>query len=408
MASVKIVHFTSKKLKDGTSPVLLRVTIDRKPMYYKIGNHYNCFPFQWNKKEGKFRKNFGNPGKANQRLLDTLNRAHRIILELEEKKPDFTHEDFKKRFEKKNTKLFLFDYFDYIISRWEEQNRTGNADTYKDSKRAFKKFLVNDIKMKDLTVKELNEFTEDCFKRGLKGTTISVWMRTLRALYNRARKEEGLKNYPFADYEWNQLNLETVKRAISTEDILKIFNYDITPKHPLFDAKQYFIFSLLTYGMNFTDIAKLTTDNIVIKDDAYILEYKRSKVGKLIEIILFQITLDIIKFYQERNPESKYIFPILDENVHKTSRQIKDRIQKKRKKYNQDLKRIATNLDINKNLTTYVARHTFATLLNKNGVKKDLIMEMMGHQSLKTTETYIPPYDNKEKLEAIKKLIKYK
>ncbi|MFW6047373.1 MAG: tyrosine-type recombinase/integrase [Candidatus Woesearchaeota archaeon] len=405
MASVKIVHFTSKKLKDGTSPVLLRVTINRKPKYYKIGSNYYCYPGQWNKEEGKFKKNIGNPGKANQKLLDTLNKAHRIILDLESEKPDFNHEDFKKIFDRKNTKLYLFQYFDEIIKRLEDQNKIGNADTYKDSKRALKKFLKEDIEMKELTVKDLNLFTEDCFKRDLKGTTISIWMRTLRALYNKAIKEEGLEHYPFKNYAWKRLNLETEKRAISKEDIMKIYNYNINPDHPLYDAKQFFIFSYLTYGINFADLAKLTAENIVQKDNIYILSYNRSKGGKHFDIPLDKICVGIIKFYQELNPKSKYIFPILDENTHDTPPKIKNRIKKARKRYNQELKKLAEDLGINEHLTSYVARHSFASIMRSEGIKDNVISEMMGHTTENTTKTYLKNFDYKTKLNAGKKLL---
>jgi integrase len=232
-----------------------------------------------------------------------------------------------------------------------------------------------------------------------------VWLRTLRALYNRARKEEKFEHYPFKDYDWSRLNTETEKRAISKEDVMKIVNYDIPADHPLADAKYIFTFSYLTYGTNFSDIAKMTRKNIIQKGDIYILRYNRSKGGKLYEIPLNKGAVDIIKFYQDLNPKGKYIFPILDENIHNTPEKIKTRIKTALKKFNRELNNIAEGVGIKEHLTSYVARHSFATILKKENIPISVISEMLGHQSELTTKTYLDSFEYDTKIDASNKLL---
>jgi site-specific recombinase XerD len=86
--------------------------------------------------------------------------------------------------------------------------------------------------------------------------------------------------------------------------------------------------------------------------------------------------------------DSPYLFPILSDR-HATEKQQWDRIQKCLRKYNKDLKEVATAMGIQVPLTSYVARHTFATTLKRKGVDLAVISESMGHESVNTTRAYL-------------------
>ena len=113
--------------------------------------------------------------------------------------------------------------------------------------------------------------------------------------------------------------------------------------------------------------------------------------------------MSIIKKYVS---ESKgYLFPILDKQKHKTPMQKRNRIHKILVKVNRNLKILAAQLGVEANITTYVARHSFASVLKKSGVSIALISEALGHSDLGTTQVYLDSFDDEQIDEAMKNLL---
>jgi integrase len=407
MANLKIIHYTSKKLKDKTSPVLLRLTINRKVRNYSLPDNFHCLKNQWNKNSSSFKPTYPNYNKANKRLDEALARARDICMELNRKNNDkgFSHDEFAEKFKATNKNLMLFKYFDEIYKRLVAANKVGNAATYLDTKNQFLKFLETDIEMKNLTLKILNQFVEQCQSEGQKDTSICVRLRTLRALYNKARKEEGLENYPFENFDWSQFNLQTEKRAISKTDLLKIYHHEIGQGEPGFDSRNFWLFLYFCYGLNFIDFAKLEPKNIITDEGQKILVYYRSKTKRIIRVPLSAQALKILDIYTKQNFGSKYIFPILNQEIHQSPQQIKTRIKTALKKVNEEMNIIAEKLEIDKRLTSYVARHSFATILKKEMIPTAIISEMMAHANESVTQTYLDSFDFETKAAAASKLI---
>ena len=230
-------------------------------------------------------------------------------------------------------------------------------------------------------------------------------MRTLRALLNKAIKEgvSSDKYYPFKKFSLAKYaKIKTEKRAISKEDIMKIKGVDVSAKSYLIDARNIFMFSYYCRGINFIDIALLKWKDI--KGER--LVYTRKKTKELFNIELLPPAKEILKHYEslsDKDSES-YIFPILNENHH-TPNMLFNRKEKMIRKINKDLKEIASIVGINSELTTYVARHSYATILKKSGVATALISEAMGHDSEKTTKIYLESFENKILDEASKALL---
>jgi integrase len=419
MANFKIVFFKSKVYSDKTSPVFLRVTIDRKTKYFPFPDNFKCLPKQWSKKDNEFKSTYPDHEKANEKLRLFYDKARFISMELNKKNNDsgFTFDEFTAELKRKTQRLFVFDYFDQIIERLKAAGKIGNAITYQDTKAQFKSFFldsktnnmnentIDEIEMKSIELKDLNKFVEYCQEKGHKDTTISVRMRTLRALFNRAKKEEKLENYPFSGFNWSQFNLETVKRAISKSDLLKIYNHEIEPGQKGFDSKNYWLFSYFCYGLNFIDVAKLEPKNIVTDEEQKLLVYTRTKTKRIVRVPLSEPALNIIAIYKNQNFGSKYIFPILNPEIHKTATQIKYRVQTALKKVNKEMNQIASDLKIEKHLTSYTARHSFATILKRENIPTAIISEMMAHKNESITQVYLDGFDNETKAAAAKKLI---
>jgi integrase/recombinase XerD len=150
----------------------------------------------------------------------------------------------------------------------------------------------------------------------------------------------------------------------------------------VFNARNYFVASYMLYGMNFTDMAHLKKENIVNGR----IQYRRKKTSKLYDIKITEGLQKILSFYKEKSPDSEYIFPIIKRET--AIDQFYD-IRDIRKRYNKNLKALAELCGIEQNLTSYVSRHSFATHAMLEEVPINAISTMLGHSSLKTTETYL-------------------
>ena len=162
------------------------------------------------------------------------------------------------------------------------------------------------------------------------------------------------------------------------------------------------MFSYLTRGTNFTDIAFLTWKSIS-KDNR--MKYTRKKTGQSFDMGLLDEAFEIIQYYKDiyySGNDKDYIFPILNREIHVTPTQIDNRIEKVLKQTNRDLKSIAKEIGIDEKITTYVARHSFATILKNEGQGTAVISELLGHESERTTQIYLDSFGNKILDEATK------
>ena len=203
--------------------------------------------------------------------------------------------------------------------------------------------------------------------------------------------------YPFKKFKVSRLHEETVKRSLSKADVERVLAYKSTNRYMRFPI-DIFAFTYYCGGINFIDIAHLTPANLI--EDK--LVYKRHKTGKLIKIPLQPQALELIKKYHRK--ESPYLFPILS-SFHKTEIQKSNRIHKVIAKVNKRLKEIGEELNLPIPLTTYVARHSQATVMKKAGVPTAVIREIMGHSSERVTQIYLDSFDNEQIDEAMKSLL---
>lgn len=300
--------------------------------------------------------------------------------------------DENKRFELKT----VCQFYQELIEQCKSNDKCGNRLIYKGSYNSLKVFTKNqlDIPFSTIDVSWLNKYEKWLRSKGNKETTMSLMFRTLRSAYNKAIKAKCARksDYPFDEYKINKFDTKTQKRAIAKTEVLKFTKEvdNIGKRQYVQLSKDIFIFSYLCGGINFTDIANLTKTNITNGR----IHYIRQKTGKLIKLGISEEAMQIIKKYES---ESKgYLFPILNANIHKTPLQKQNRIHKMLGKINKNLKLIAAQLNVDANMTTYVARHSFASVLKKSGVSIALISEALGHSDLSTTQVYLDSFDNEQ------------
>jgi integrase/recombinase XerD len=219
-------------------------------------------------------------------------------------------------------------------------------------------------------------------------------MRTLRTLFNSAIKYGYIKeeHYPFLSrnnpngYSLRGLKQDTRPRAISKEDINKIRDLELEEGTPLFVDRSLFMFSFYCRGINFHDMAYLTWSNI---EDGR-LRYKRAKTGGLLDMALLDPAKEIIEYFKQQEP-SKYLFPILHDEITDPTA-LYNRSKNGLKRFNKSMKTICASLKI-KPVTSYVSRHSWATIMRQEGHSTEVISESMDHASVHQTATYLKKFD---------------
>jgi len=301
----------------------------------------------------------------------------------------------------------VFTFFDEVCEKLNSSGRIKYSSIFMDTKRNLMNFRnKRDFQFSDLTPGFLSKYEEWNLNRGLAPNSLFVYLRTIRTLFNRAISEEicSENSYPFKKFSLKKYSgIKTRKRALTKAEMNGIIAYPTTTDHNHFNTKNYFVFSYYAWGMNFGDLASLQWADF----DGTSIKYSRKKTGDMFNIKLLQPAIDIILQYKKSGNynENDYIFPILDSKVHISPNQINNRLTKIIKRTNKELKEIATEVGLKPDLTTYVSRHTFATVLKKEGAHTAMISEMMGHESEQITNTYLDDFESSTLFEASKALL---
>ena len=402
MISFKTV-LKKKKLSTGKYPIYLRITKERKSVFFRTP--YTCLEKEWNKKQGKFNKNAPDYLKRNRILLKFIDRATDVVTELEQKKGFYTLTDIESVMRIQSNPVYknIFAFWEEIISDMIKAGKTGNARVNSDTLKSVKNFSHNKtITFEQITPAFLEKYEVSLRANGGTDGGVSVRMRTLRALFNSAIKREIIKTeiYPFKKYKISKLKGKGIKKALTLEDVQKIIKKDLSTYPKLINARNYFVFSFYTRGMNFADMMKLRWKD-VIDDQIY---YTRSKTKTNFRIKILPPVQKILDYYKTRKNGTDYVFPILLKDE-LTPSQVENRKKKTLKQFNKDLKEIAALCEINKSVSSYVARHSYANCLKQKGVATDIISESMGHQNIAITQAYLKELDNSLVDEAMEVLL---
>ncbi|MCD7815177.1 MAG: site-specific integrase [Bacteroides sp.] len=396
--TVKVVCYKYKTLSNGESPLMIRVCKDGKKKYQSLGISIKVE--QWDFKTNQPKTKCPNRDRIILLINEKINEIQKSALDKRIAGKDFTAATLIESYNNNVCNKTVGEYYLTYIQNLQKENRIRYAGMFEVSYSSFIKFNKHlDIPFSDINVTWLRRYELWMREQNLSLSTISTRIRHLRAVFNLAIAEHAIKHdcYPFNSYKISKLNKQTAKRAISKKEVLKIMQYQgNTPMECL--AIDVFVFSYLNAGINFIDIAKLKCSNIVESQ----LIYNREKTKKLINVPLQQKAMEIIAKY--KNDKSPYLFPILT-SFHKTEIQIANRLHKVLAKINKHLKEIGEKLNLPIPLTTYVARHSYATVLKRAGVSTSIISESLGHSSEKITQVYLDSFENAQINNAMKNLL---
>ena len=417
-ATTSIILDTRRPLKDKTYRVKLRITYQRQRKYY--GTQYSLTEEEFSKIQGdKPRGRF----KEIQLALQTIEqKAVRVI----EKLPMFSFDTFERKFLDLPARTDVFAAFEQRIKELSQNGQAGNASFYetaylsliaytlkeppiirkrlsiqqaKERKQAILK-RKKPLPFTSVTVDFLNSYEKWMISRGKTLTTVSMYLRTVRTLFNDIIEAGDLSRdlYPFGRRKYRMPSTKNVKKALTLSDVEKIYNYN-----PVHDseakARDFWIFSYLCNGINVKDIARLKFKQLS-RDSITFIRAKTERTSRhdlkpIVAIRTPEINRIIKRWGNKSASSDNYVFPILTAGI--TPEEELALVRQATKTINKYIKRVAADVGIEKNVTTYTARHTFSTVLKRAGAPTEFISESLGHSNLKTTESYLDNFEDNVK-----------
>lgn len=385
-SNIVITLDTRRAKKDGTYPIILRLSHNGKTLPLSTG--YAVPEDYWDETNRKIKniyKGMDNVTRVNNFLQKERARCIDVLTILNDKNElnYLSINELKEMMVIGKSETSFYEYTEQLIKEQIAQKRIGNARSYANTLREIKNFMKERI----VTFNEINhhflkKWEHSYLSRGLSPNGLAVHMRTIRAIFNKAIKERIAEReaYPFENYTIK--TKPTKKRAISPEAIQKIVGLNYEPDNPLFETRNIFLLSFYMMGAPYFDLANLKVKNII---DGRV-QYKRQKTGKFYDIKITENLKPILDYYTKGKSPDNFILPIIKRE--KLTEQYKD-VLWARERYNVRLKTMAKDAGIEENLTSYVSRHSFASIANNMAIPLTAISEMLGHQKLTTTQVYL-------------------
>ncbi len=406
-----VVLDTRRQKANGTYPVRLRITFQRERKYYTLKLD-DLTTDEWDKlKTGGRLKD-----KQLLSIRDRIAEYEALAKEQFKKLPRFTFERFENLYfsdhsiDTKTVADDVYAAFAKQISDIRGQGRISTATGYETAMNSLKVFKPK-LRFSDLSPKLLEEYENQLVGAGKSITTVGIYLRNLRVLVNQA-KAKGLisaTDYPFGKGRYEIPAAKNVKKALTLAEIEKIYNYPTENGSMTERAKDFWFFSYLCNGINIKDICLLRWRDIADERITFIraktVRTKRQSI-KPIVVVLTDPVRDLIEKWgnTNRRPDN-YVFPILTAGL--TPERERDLVQYFTRSVNTYIKRIAAELSISKPVTTYTARHSFATVLKRSGAPNAFIGESLGHSSSRTTESYLDSFEDDMKRDYADVLLKF-
>jgi integrase len=263
----------------------------------------------------------------------------------------------------------------------------------------LEKYAGAKITFDSITVDWLKKYEKAMLNEGKSYTTISMYIRSMRALFNEAMVAGVIKEsqYPFGKGKYEVPTGKGRKMALTLQQIKQIIIYT-DEAEATGHYRDLWFFSYLCNGININDMLKLKYANID-NDEIHFYRSKTlhtSKEKKEIEALLTPEMKQIIERWgnPDKSPNS-YVFPFLTGD--ETPIEQKKRIQDVTRRINKHMKKIGDSLGIS-GISTYTARHSFATVLKRSGANIAYISDSLGHSDLKTTENYLASFEKEERV----------
>ena len=400
MATVKIKFRASSVAgKEGT--LYYHIIHQRKLRW--ISTDYHVYPEEWNARKSSVIVSNSNNRQAHLQLIQSqidweMKQMQCIIHDKEMDGVSYSVDDLANEIQQLPTSQSVFTFFRQQIAKKEQMQCVGTKNNYTNAVNRFIEFRnQKDLTFSQMTADMMEMYQAWLWNRGVGQNTVSFYLRTLRTLHHKAVEAgQATSNDIFAHVQ--TANVRTAKRAISVKDIRKIEKLELQIGSSIDKARDLFLLSFYLRGMAFVDMAFLKKSDL----KCGMVSYNRRKTHQKLNIEWIKPMQAIIDKYAEQTKDSPYMLPIL------TGKETSPYTQYRKVEYNTNynLKKIGKMIGLKIPLTTYVARHTWASIALHMNIPIATISEGMGHNSYKTTQIYLESIDVATINEANKRIIR--
>ena len=331
------------------------------------------------------------------KLKWSMERFTKIIAEKDKEKADYTVDDIVSEYNRQPECPTLFNFIRSMITKKTAAKRDGTAKTYRDSLASFSSFRNSkDITFDDLNEDIINQYEAWMKNKGLKRNSSSCYLRTFKTLYLKAvdmglTDDRDIFRHVFTGFA------TTTKRAISIDAIKAIRKLNLENNPALAFARDMFMLSLYLQGMAFVDIAYLKKSDIRNGQ----LQYSRKKTGQALTISWEKPMQEIVDAYSHLTKDTPYLLPVITTQDGTERKQY----EKAEHNVNRNLKMIGEMAGLHIPLTTYVARHSWASIMRDMGNDITVVGKGLGHRDIKTTQIYLSTIDNSTIMRANKRFL---
>jgi len=301
------------------------------------------------------------------------------------------------------------------ITELTKNERAGTASNYALSMKSLLAFAgkvkqpATSLSFASVTVDFLNRYEKWMVVEGKSKTTVGIYLRPLRAIFNQAIEEGSIVAdlYPFKKYKIP--TGQNIKKALDKSELKKLYTAELQPSSYKEKARDFWFFSYQCNGMNFRDIAELKYKDIHKKSFSFLrhktLYTTKDKPKPIIVPLTEPIRAMIERYGTKPIVPDNYVFPILNKSMNETEKMRAN--QNFIRFVNQHLQKLAKDLELDTDISTYYARHTFTTSAIRSGAKMELIQESLGHHSLSTTQNYWAGFEDDVKQGIADKLMDF-
>ena len=405
-AKITFYHDSRRTKKDGKSPIKLRVYFQGKSMLY---------PVDLDLTEKEFKgATANNPRKAFLEYHEILEGVKEKAKAARDSLTIFTFEAFERKlYDTAPPKEDVAGYYNSYIEELEKDGRVGTASSYSLSLRSllgYHAYRAGRRKPGELSFLAIDKDWLKGFERWMVGegkslTTVGIYLRPLRAMFNQAIAD-GLitqEYYPFGKRKYQIPAGRNVKKALSKGELKKLYEQPVEEGSVQDKAKDFWFLSFLCNGMNMKDILLLRYRDISDDKIAFVREKTknttRSNQKSVVVMMNDDIKAIIEKWGQTKTSKSTFVFPVLDDEM--DAKEIQKSTQNFTRFVNQHMKTVAREAGITEEITTYWARHTFTTTIMRKGASIEMASGLLGHQSVATTKSYWAGFED----DAVKKVI---
>lgn len=390
MATTKLMLNKTRRLNNGTYPLVMQIIHRRKKLvlYSKL----YLFDEEFDDDTGlviscaqhhRLRKDIA---VLNHIISDFSKSVNAVILRLENTEQAYTVDNIAEYLNNINAKDSLVIHWKDQITNLNKIGRIGMASAQKHTLNSVIQYYGSaNISTKKLTPQFILGYERHLLERGVVPNTVCYYMRNFKSTVNNLIKLGIIDKQKGTTFDGIKTSpRKTLKRALTRETLKAMKAMQFTDKPVLELARDMFLFSFYTRGMAFVDISFLRKEDIANN----LLSYTRKKTGQYLQI---SINKQITELTMKYTNISSYVFPIVFSNNYEVAyKEYRSALRR----INKSLKIIGQQLEINIPLTTYVARHSWATLAKEQGVPVSVISEGLGHTSERITQIYLKEFDH--------------